>query len=117
MIRLALDEAKIDPSKYYLIPVSDVNMHKIWVAHVISHVPHFELVFSNEPLTSRLFKEEGFLVEQIPLFNRKEYASTEIRRRLLLDQDWVSLVPKSVADFIKEISGVERVKELSQNDK
>ena len=78
MIRLALDEAKIDAAKYYLIPIRDLRIHDLWVSHLVSQTPKFEAVFSNEPVTSRLLKEAGFRVEPIPFYDR---------RNLLLNRD------------------------------
>jgi len=117
MIRLALVESGIDPGRCYIIPVTDVNMHKVWVAHVVTYTPRFDVVFSNEPLTCRLFKEAGFQVKPIPYFNRKKYSATEVRNRMLKRKNWEELVPKSVAKFINQINGVERVRELSKSDK
>ena len=117
MIRLALNEAKIDPAAYCIIPVPDVNVHKVWVAHVSSYTPSFDMVFTNEPLTSRLFKEAGFKVEGIPFFDRDIYSATEIRRRILANENWKQLVQKAVARFIMAIHGSERIGELNQTDK
>ena len=60
MIRKALKEARISSSKYWVIPIRDMHVHMIWVAEVRGHVPLFERVYSNEPLTRRLFEEAGF---------------------------------------------------------
>ncbi|MBS7640151.1 MAG: nicotinamide-nucleotide adenylyltransferase [Candidatus Bathyarchaeia archaeon] len=117
MIKLALNEVGIDPSKYYIIPVADLDIHSLWVSHVCSQVPKFDVVYSNEPLTRRLFIESGFRVESIPFYKRDICSATEIRRRMLLDQNWEELLPKSVASFIKEIKGVERLKDLTKSDK
>ncbi|MEM2320853.1 MAG: nicotinamide-nucleotide adenylyltransferase [Candidatus Bathyarchaeia archaeon] len=117
MIRLALNEIGVDPSRYYIIPVADLDIHSLWVSHVCSHVPKFDVVYSNEPLTRRLFIEGGFRVESIPFYKRDICSATEIRRRMLLDQNWEELLPKSVATFIKEIKGVERLKDLTKSDK
>ena len=118
MIRLALNEVGTDPSRYYIIPVPDLNIHDIWVSHVISQVPKFEEVYTNEPLTSRLFLEDGrFKVKPIPLQNRKVYSATEIRNRVLNKEKWEELVPKSVAKFIKEIEGEERLRDLVKTDR
>jgi len=117
MIRLALNESKIDPASYYIIPVPDINVHKVWVAHASSYTPNFDIVFTNEPLTSRLFKESGFRVEGIPFFDRDIYSATEIRRRILSNENWMQLVPKTVARFIIKIHGPERIMELNQTDK
>ena len=117
MIRLALSEIGVDPAKYYIVPVPDLEIHAIWVSHVCSLVPRFDVVYSNEPLTRRLFIEAGFKVEGIPFYRRKECSATEIRNRMLYGGDWESLLPKSVAKYILEIGGVERLRDLSKTDK
>jgi len=117
MIRLALNEIGVDPGRYYIIPVIDLDIHGIWVSHVCSHVPKFDVVYSNEPLTRRLFIESGFRVESIPFFKRELCSATEIRRRMLAGSSWEELLPKSVAAYIKEINGVERLRDLAKTDK
>ena len=117
MIRLALDEVKIDPAKYYLIPIRDLRVHDLWVSNLVSQTPRFEVVFSNEPVTSRLFKEAGFRVEPLPFYDRETYSSTEIRERVVHGESWEKLVPSSVAIYIKSIFGDERLKELALSDK
>ncbi|MEM1585851.1 MAG: nicotinamide-nucleotide adenylyltransferase [Candidatus Bathyarchaeia archaeon] len=117
MIRLALNELGVDPSRYYIIPVTDLDIHSLWVSHVRSQVPKFDVVYSNEPLTRRLFIESGFKVEPIPFYRRNICSATEIRRRMLLNLNWEDLLPKSVAAYIKEINGVERLKDLAKSDK
>jgi len=36
---------------------------------------------------------------------------------MLKDENWMELIPKSVADFILHIDGVNRVRELAKNDR
>lgn len=117
MLRLAMDEAKIDASKYYLIPIRDLRIHDLWVSHLISQTPRFEIVFSNEPVTSRLFKEAGFRVEPISFYDREQYSATEIRERIVKGSGWEKLVPASTSVYIKSIFGDERLRELVLSDK
>jgi nicotinamide-nucleotide adenylyltransferase len=116
MVKLALDEAGINPARYNIVPVTDLEIHGIWVSHVCSLVPKFEVVYSNEPLTRRLFIEAGFDVEAIPFYRRQLCSSTEIRKRMLQDKSWQALLPKSVASYIKEIQGVQRLRDLIKTD-
>jgi len=116
MIRLALEEEGIQPLKYWIIPVSDVHVHMIWVSHVVGYTPKFTVVYSNEPLTRRLFVEAGYKVEPVPFHKREVYSATEIRKRMLNGQKWEKLVPNSVVQFIKEINGVERIRNLAKTD-
>ncbi len=40
-------------------------------------------------------------------------SGTEIRRRMLEDENWQELVPQATIDVIEEINGVERLKNLA----
>jgi nicotinamide-nucleotide adenylyltransferase len=116
MLTKALSENSISASKYYIIPVQDVACNSIWVAHIKMLTPPFEYIYSGNSLVQRLFKEAGYEVTQPPLFNRKIYSGTEVRRRMLVNEDWESLVPESVVNVIKEIDGVSRIKHLSKKE-
>lgn len=117
MIRRALEEAGIPPNRYWIIPVPDAGMHMVWVSQVVGYCPEFSVAYTNEPLTRRLFIEAGYEVRPIPYFNRGVYSATEVRRRMLNDENWEELVPPAVARFIKEIKGIERLKDLAKSDK
>lgn len=117
MVRLALREARIPGDRYSIIPLPDDEFHKVWVAHLLSQTPSFDRVYTNEPLTFRLLKEAGLKVERIPMFSRKTLTATEVRRRMLKGGSWEELVPKSVARYLKQIGGDERLKDISRSDK
>lgn len=117
MIRRALNSEGISLSQYWIVPVPDVHVHMIWVAQVVGYAPKFEVVYTNEPLTRRLFIESGFKVEPIPFHRREVYSSTEIRKRIINGQNWKELVPETVAQFIEEIGGVKRLCDLAKTDK
>ena len=43
--------------------------------------------------------------------------SREIRERILSNESWEELVPESVAEVIKEIGGIKRIRDLAMTDK
>jgi nicotinamide-nucleotide adenylyltransferase len=53
----------------------------------------------------------------VRFFSRKVYASTLIREKMLKGESWEKLVPRSVAEFIKEIDGVSRLRDSTRSDK
>jgi len=116
MIRRAMEEEDIKPSQYWIIPVPDIHVHMLWVSQIVGYSPKFEVVYTNEPLTRRLFIEAGFKVEPVAFIKRKAYSATEIRKRMLNGENWEELIPKSVAHFIKEIDGVGRLRDLTKTD-
>ena len=113
MINQALAEIDVDPSRYYIIPMQDINFNAIWASHVKMLTPPFSIVYSGNPLVKQLFAEEGYEVRQPPLYDRLHLSGTEVRKRIIEDDKWRELVPKATADVINEINGVERLKNLS----
>jgi nicotinamide-nucleotide adenylyltransferase len=116
MIKSALDGNGVDPSKWMAIPIADADSHSLWVATVVSMVPKFDIVFTNDALTFSLFKEEGIEVRAVPYFDRTQYSATNVRSRILERKDWDSLVPKQVAKLVRQFGGVERVRALMRRD-
>lgn len=117
MIRKALEEAKIPINRCWTVPVPDVHVHMLWVSMVVGYTPKFDVVYANEPLTRRLFIEAGFEVKPIPFHKREVYSATEIRKRMLRGKNWEALVPKSIEVFIKQIDGLQRLRDLTETDK
>lgn len=117
MIRIAMNEMEVDPSRYYLVPVPDVENHALWASLVMAYCPRFHRVYSNEALTRRLFKEAGYEVKGVSFYRRELYSATEVRRRMLNEGGWEELVPRGVAEFIRGMDGVERLKDLTKSDK
>jgi len=116
MIRKALEEVGIRLSRIWIIPVPDVHQHALWISQIVGYSPKFDLVYANEPLTRRLFTEAGFKIEPIQLINREVYLATEIRKRMSAHENWEELVPSSIVNFIKEIDGDVRLRDLNKND-
>ncbi|MGB9915189.1 MAG: nicotinamide-nucleotide adenylyltransferase [Candidatus Bathyarchaeales archaeon] len=117
MIRRALQEANVDLTRIWIVPVPDVHLHMLWVSAVEGYTPRFNVVYSNEPLTRRLFMEAGYKVKSIRFFQRDLYTSTLVREKMLKGENWTTMVPKSVAAFINEIDGVNRLRDLNRTDK
>lgn len=113
MISQSLAESDVDPSKYYIIPMQDINYNAVWASHVKMLTPPFSVVYSGNQLVKQLFCEEGYEVKQPPLFDRVLLSGTEVRRRMLEDRDWEDLIPCAAAKIINEINGIERIKNLS----
>lgn len=113
MVSQALADADVDPSRYYIIPMQDINFNALWVSHVKMITPPFSIVYSGNSLVKQLFSEEGFEVRQPPLYDRLHLSGTEVRKRILNDSNWEELVPEATVKLIQEIDGIERLKNLS----
>ena len=116
MMSQSLVDENIPPKSYYIIPMEDIQMNAVWVSHVKMITPPFSKVYSGNPLVKRLFKEEGYDVKAPHLYNHEELSGTSIRNKILNDEKWEHLVPKSTVDLIDEIDGINRLKELAEKE-
>jgi len=101
---------------YYVIPIEDVQRNALWVAHVRSMTPPFDICYSSNPLVVRLFREAGVRVQSPAMYERDLLSGTEIRRRILEGKSWQKLVPPSVVQVMKEIDGEKRLRQIAQKD-
>ncbi|MFC7021113.1 MULTISPECIES: nicotinamide-nucleotide adenylyltransferase [Haloarcula] len=100
----------------YVVPLEDINRNAVWVSHVESMCPDFDVAYSNNPLVVRLFEESGIEVRQSPMFDRKRLEGSEIRERIIRDESWRDRVPAAVVDVIEECHGVKRLQYVSDTD-
>ncbi|MEM0083004.1 MAG: nicotinamide-nucleotide adenylyltransferase, partial [Candidatus Nezhaarchaeales archaeon] len=79
MILATLEEEGLT-NRCLIIPIPDIGQHALWVQVVKQYCPSFSRVYTNSPLTRRLFIESGIEVREIPLFMRDKYDATYIRK-------------------------------------
>ena len=113
MITRALSELKCP---FYVIPIEDIKRNALWVAHVKSMTPPFELCYSSNPLVVRLFREASVTVQSPAMYERDTHSGTSIRRRMLCGEPWKHLVPPAVVQVLDEISGVDRIRQIAGDD-
>ncbi len=117
MIYDTLVEEGIQPTKFYIIPIPDADIHSTWVDIVFTLIPKVSKVYTNDPLTRVLMKERGLTVKPIPLIKREVYAGEEFRRRVVQGENWEEIVPKTVKNIILEMKLDQRLRELWLDDK
>ncbi|WP_049888427.1 MULTISPECIES: nicotinamide-nucleotide adenylyltransferase [unclassified Natrinema] len=100
----------------YAVPIEDLERNSVWVSHVQSMSPDFDVAYSNNPLVIQLFREADIEIRQSPMFNREVLEGSEVRERMITGGDWESLVPEPVVDVVEEMNGIERIQMVSDSD-
>jgi nicotinamide-nucleotide adenylyltransferase len=98
------------PTTTYAVPLEDLERNSVWVSHVQSMSPWFDVAYANNPLVVRLFREAGVEVRQTEMYDRDKLKGTEIRDLMLADDSWEEFVPTAVVDVIDEIDGINRLR-------
>ncbi len=115
LIKRALLDEKIPLNRVDIVPLPDINIHPLWVAHMKSFVPYFDKAYSHNPLVSKLLKDAGVIVEETTLLDRSTYSAKHIRDLMRWNNpEWEPLVPDGVAKIIKQYRLDERVREVGE---
>jgi len=111
MIRHCFSQSDI--AKIILVPVPDVNDNRIWVDHVLAHIPQVNEVYSNNQLVKMLFSQHGILVKSMDFHDRGPKEGETIRR-LMAENDpaWKKHIPKKAVEFLDSIEADKRVRKI-----
>ncbi len=114
MIVRALRAEGMDLGRIALVPIPDSTPDQPnWPKIVLERSPKFDVVYSNDSWTRRELEAAGIAVKPIPFYHRDVYSATRIRTLMASgDSSWVKLVPRAVVEFIEEVNGVDRVREI-----
>ena len=114
MIRDSLQADKeVSIDKVLLIPVPDMEIHGLWTRKVDLLVPRYNVVFTNDRFTRRLYSERGVEIIEPSMYKREVLSATEVRTRIAKGEAWKELVTYQTASVIEEIGGVERIRHIS----
>lgn len=113
MVQSALTALAIPCSRYLVVPVPDVDNFTIWADHVARYLPPFGSVYTGSETVRGLFAQTKHPVKSITPYERETLSSTEVRRRMLSNEDWRTLVPAFVAEIIRRVKGLERLRAIS----
>ena len=114
MIKNSLDTQKIDPHKYCILPIRNINNYALWCQHVRLLTPPFQTVYTGSPLVKKLFAEEK--IYQIKDVKKEiNVCATDIRISILNKNEWEKFVPKEVAKFIEKIDGLKRIQAITES--
>jgi nicotinamide-nucleotide adenylyltransferase len=100
-----------------IVPVEDTRANYDWVPKIEAFIPErFDIVYSNEPITSRLFKEKGYEVRGF-LYNIRECRGTCIRSMIVKHRpEWIHNVSLEARAVMCACDGIIRIQELSKGE-
>ena len=107
MIKEYLKEENIPKDKVIPIPVPDGNTMNGSINNLFELCSKFDVLFTDKETIIKLIKNKV----KVQRINRTgKISSTKIRNAIANDQDWQQYTGKSVAKIIKQINGIERIK-------
>lgn len=111
MIQASLKLSK--PVRIIFIP--DIHNDPMWVSHVKSLVPPFNVVYTGNKWVKDLFELQGYPV--ITPQMEGYISGTVIREKIIKGEDYNLCLPKGTQEVLLKINGLARLKEIAQTQK
>jgi nicotinamide-nucleotide adenylyltransferase len=116
MIHEALKESQVDLARCFIASIVNDENNARWTGHLKSFLPPFDVVYTGNPYVKMLMKDSSARIRDVRFYDKGRYNASRIRKLMVEDGDWESLVPKSVVKVIKSIDGIRRIKITSKSD-
>ncbi|MCF2135686.1 MAG: nicotinamide-nucleotide adenylyltransferase [Candidatus Thorarchaeota archaeon] len=114
LIKRALLDEGLPLDRIDIVPVPDIHIHPLWVAHLKSFVPYFEKAYTHNPLVRKLFIDAGFEVGETHLLSRDTHSGKHVRDLIREGGEWQPLVPPGVVELIKRYGLDERMRAIGK---
>lgn len=101
MIQKSLNPQQQNRITIHFIP--DVQNHIRWITLIEKTLPQFDIVFTNDDITCRLYTQKSIPVRNIPLLDRRHVSGTNIRRLISAGEAWHHHVPAGTVAIVEPI--------------
>jgi len=117
MIQESLKESGVEMSKVYIVPsyppsLYDDGKFERFLPKKDETIIYLPVKKDSGKWNIEGLTERGWNVRSFKVKN--SISATEVRRRIAEDENWEELVPKAVAKIIKEVDGINRIKNLKK---
>jgi Nicotinamide mononucleotide adenylyltransferase len=102
-----------DYFRVYIVPVPDIQMHKVWVQYLRMLLPPFDGVVSGNDLVLMLFEDAGFVAVRPPMYKPDVCNGTLIRDLVVRGGSWWECVPDVIRGDLERLGFVERLRRLA----
>jgi nicotinamide-nucleotide adenylyltransferase len=107
MILSSIDDLIKNRIQIFLIP--DFENHEKWIEEIDTIVPEFDIVFTNDELTKSLYSNRGKKTIEVIFKDREILSGTNIREKIIHDQNWQDLVPEGTKTVLEKIGAKTRL--------
>jgi nicotinamide-nucleotide adenylyltransferase len=102
-----------DYFRVYIVPVPDIQMHKVWVQYLRMLLPPFDGVVSGNDLVLMLFEDAGFVAVRPPMYKPDVCNGTLIRDLVVRGGSWWECVPDVIRGDLERLGFAERLRRLA----
>jgi nicotinamide-nucleotide adenylyltransferase len=114
---LVIDETlkseKIDPARYQIVPIRNINNYALWVDHMNLYVPPYDKIYTGSSIVKACYEGAQSKHKLVKIKRKRPVSSTAIRKSMIKGgTDWTSLVSPRTAELLKKMKLPRRLRHI-----
>jgi len=115
LIDETLKAEKIDPAKYLIIPVRNIDNYALWVDHLNLYVPPYNSIYTGSSIVKACYEGAQSKHKLVQIKRTLPVSATRIRESLLAGtKDWESMVSPKTVELLKKINLTRRLSHIQE---
>jgi len=121
---LVIDETlkaeKIDPARYTIIPVRNIDNYALWIDHMNLYVPPYDTIYTGSHIVKACYEATAGRHRLAQVERVRPVSATAIRDSMLKNpkdkssHDWEKLVPVRTAELLKKLCLPLRLRQIGE---
>jgi nicotinamide-nucleotide adenylyltransferase len=117
LIDETLKAEKINPARYSIVPVRNIDNYALWIDHMNLYVPPYDSIYTGSNIVKACFEASRISKPHkrlIKVSKAIEVSATKIRELMIQGKkEWEKLVPKKTAELLKRLRVPSRLKNIA----
>ncbi len=116
---LVIDEtlkaAKINPARYTIIPVRNIDNYALWVDHLNLYVPPYNTIYTGSHIVKACYEGAQSKHRLVQIKRARPVSGTALRDSMIANtKDWEKLVHPRTAELLKKLNLPLRLRQINE---
>jgi len=110
-----LKAAKINPARYTIIPVRNIDNYALWVDHMNLYVPPSNKIYTGSNIVKACYEATAGKHKLIQVKRARKVSGTALRNSMIANtKEWESLVHPRTAELLKKLTLPQRLRQIGE---
>lgn len=105
----------LDPARYTIIPVRNIDNYALWVDHLNLYVPPYDKIYTGSSIVKACYEGAQSHHKIVKIKLARPVSATKIRNSILAGtKDWETMVCKKTAELLKKLNFARRLRRIQE---
>ena len=110
-----LKAEKIDPARYTIIPVRNIDNYALWIDHLNLYVPPYDTIYTGSHIVKACYEATAGRHKLVQIERVRPVSATFIRESMIANtKDWEKFIPARTVELLKKLHLPLRLRQIGE---